>query len=661
MSPESKLLLDEMNRLFAEQKDRIDARFTESERKMDARFIDSDTRLEKRFREVDESITKRFTEFDDAITKRLFDYDLNWERRITDSELRQSTLLTELDQRQDRRLAAIEQSTGSLESWRQESEGEVDDLKLKMSKLTIYWDRSVLDQASGSSGLISQGPVAPTAARSSADITVARPNGHGVETTTRADGIGGPPSPIHSPANGMQSVPHPSNSAGVVHEIQSHTVIPDETQHHPNRLPKFNFPTYDGETTKLWISQAEDYFDMYGVPPRLWVKEEVAAPAPKLEFHKNDSGSSYRGNLKTAMLLPRPPAQAKAAVPVQPATPQAATPEDKLSTLRSFRRVQGLCHRCAEKWFRGHKCAPTIQLKAMQEVWDLFQLEELPESPEEPIEQLNLAISHDARMGSQGPRTIQFQGSVHGLSVVVLIDSGSSASFLAESVANRLPQLPRTALTASVKIANGQILRCSSVIVDCQFALGDYQFQHDLRILQLDSYDLILGMDWLSRYSPMQIHWESKWLSIPYHGDQIVLQGLTAPLPNELVFQLFAIDTSADSSEIPAIPLEISEILSQFPSVFKIPDSLPPPRSCDHAIPLKHVLFVWTEEHQQAFQSLKHPLCSAPVLGIPNFSKPFALETDACQNGVGAVLLQDGHPLAYVSKPLGIKTQGLST
>jgi hypothetical protein len=48
------------------------------------------------------------------------------------------------------------------------------------------------------------------------------------------------------------------------------------------------------------------------------------------------------------------------------------------------------------------------------------------------------------------------------------------------------------------------------------------------------------------------------------------------------------------------------------------------------------------------------------VLGIPNFHKTFAIETDACQTGVGAVLLQDGHPLAYVSKPLGPKTRGLS-
>jgi len=75
----------------------------------------------------------------------------------------------------------------------------------------------------------------------------------------------------------------------------------------------------------------------------------------------------------------------------------------------------------------------------------------------------------------------------------------------------------------------------------------------------------------------------------------------------------------------------------------------------------KHALFIWTVEHQSAFAALQQALCSAPVLGIPDFSKPFAIETDACQHGVGAVLMQAGHPLAYVSKPLGIKTQGLST
>jgi hypothetical protein len=36
--------------------------------------------------------------------------------------------------------------------------------------------------------------------------------------------------------------------------------------------------------------------------------------------------------------------------------------------------------------------------------------------------------------------------------------------------------------------------------------LGTLQFEHDLRILPLDSYDLILGMDWLELYSPMEVH-----------------------------------------------------------------------------------------------------------------------------------------------------------
>lgn len=75
----------------------------------------------------------------------------------------------------------------------------------------------------------------------------------------------------------------------------------------------------------------------------------------------------------------------------------------------------------------------------------------------------------------------------------------------------------------------------------------------------------------------------------------------------------------------------------------------------------KHTLFVWIAEHQAAFQALQQALYSAPVLGIPDFTKPFTIETDACHNGVDAVLLQAGHPLAYVSKPLGVKTQGLST
>jgi hypothetical protein len=75
----------------------------------------------------------------------------------------------------------------------------------------------------------------------------------------------------------------------------------------------------------------------------------------------------------------------------------------------------------------------------------------------------------------------------------------------------------------------------------------------------------------------------------------------------------------------------------------------------------KSVPFVWTSDTEKAFQQLKGALTRAPVLALPDFSKPFVLETDASDIGFGAVLMQQGHPVAYLSKAVCPKNRALST
>jgi hypothetical protein len=58
----------------------------------------------------------------------------------------------------------------------------------------------------------------------------------------------------------------------------------------------------------------------------------------------------------------------------------------------------------------------------------------------------------------------------------------------------------------------------------------------------------------------------------------------------------------------------------------------------------------WSAACQASFEGLKEALCSAPVLALPDYTKPFEIISDASVHGIGAVLLQDNHPVAYLSK-----------
>ena len=81
------------------------------------------------------------------------------------------------------------------------------------------------------------------------------------------------------------------------------------------------------------------------------------------------------------------------------------------------------------------------------------------------------------------------------------------------------------------------------------------------------------------------------------------------------------------------------------------------PRIAEIAEPLrdltkKHAPYVWGPEHNQAFNSIKREIVQAAILRYYNPMEATVLQTDASIKGLGACLLQDGHPIYFASKSL---------
>jgi hypothetical protein len=165
--------------------------------------------------------------------------------------------------------------------------------------------------------------------------------------------------------------------------------------------------------------------------------------------------------------------------------------EDRLNTLRSYRRARGLCIHCGEKWSRDHRYSENIQLHVLQEFWDFCHNEEYSDDsqPEDDSTdaQVLLAVSLAALNGQTTASTIQFQGRIQGLPIKILLDSGSSHTFVSLALSSKLTGRSPLSVPLRVKIADGQILDCSTNFLQLEWSVQGCCFRSDAEVFFLIS------------------------------------------------------------------------------------------------------------------------------------------------------------------------------
>jgi len=153
------------------------------------------------------------------------------------------------------------------------------------------------------------------------------------------------------------------------------------------------------------------------------------------------------------------------------------------------------------------------------------------------------------------------------------------------------------------RVADGAHIPCTHELLNCPWSVKGTMFTSPFKILPLDYYDAILGMEWLQMFSPMNIEWKEKWLSFQYQGTQITLHGIkdtSCAAPEITVNQLLGMEKSQsiwgmvqlfniapDSVQQPAaIPFQIQQLVDSFQDLFAEPTGVPPIRALTHSIPL---------------------------------------------------------------------------
>lgn len=201
--------------------------------------------------------------------------------------------------------------------------------------------------------------------------------------------------------------------------------------------------------------------------------------------------------------------------------------------------------------------------------------------------------------------TIKILGYARKVPLMILIDSGSTHSFVSSQVIKIL-KLPIQPCYAKLKVtvANGQVMYTDSYCPNFKWQMQEESFQGDIRLMKVGSFDMVLGMDWVDSFAPVVINTRPHSLSFFKEERLVTLFGFheehkVLPTEGEKLLKLLnkqkfgdvsvvcTLESSQEGTMHKNCPQEVHSLLQSFQKVFEEPQEFPPHRTCDHLIPLQ--------------------------------------------------------------------------
>ncbi len=269
------------------------------------------------------------------------------------------------------------------------------------------------------------------------------------------------------------------------------------------------------------------------------------------------------------------------------------------------RRAAGLCFKCGEKYYQGHQC----QGKSLNQIGGEYEVEEvfdeglLQEEEEEAVQQDEpdeMGISVHALSGETPQETLKVQGEVGGKPLVILIDTGSTHSFIDYQVAKELKANMTVASPLIVTVADGHKVLSKLKCTRFQWMMHGESYQADLRVIRLDGSGIILGIDWLKKHGRVTFDYSNNSVSFNKDGKAVTVEGITESAKLKSIgakqwlkagmqghcCAIAQLKVSTEQGE-EHMPVEVQKVLELHAHIFQDPKGLPPKRNQDHRIPLQ--------------------------------------------------------------------------